>query len=298
MNKLDEIFAHKREEVARQKAAVPLAEIRTQAAAAPPPRDIVAALRGAPSRPALIAEIKRGSPSRGLLAPDFDPLRLARIYAENGATAISVLTDERYFGGSLDHLRAVAGLGLNLPLLRKDFLCDPYQVYQARAAGADAVLLIVAALAPIMLTGLHGLACSLGMAALVEVHSIAELDAALAIEPALVGINNRDLHDFTISLETTARLALRVPADVCVVAESGIHTPEDVARLREIPRPGGQRGVNAILVGEALVTAPDVGAKVRALVGPPENVDGRLTMDDDRRLPIRRGRGAAPGMED
>ena len=157
MSKLDEIFAHKRTEIASQKAALPLAEMTSLAAAAPPPRDFIAALRQARPRPALIAEIKRGSPSRGLLVADFDPLKLAAIYAENGAAAISVLTDERFFGGSLDHLRAVAqtqggraqgGRAQGLPLLRKDFMCDPYQVYQARAAGADAILLIVASLPP------------------------------------------------------------------------------------------------------------------------------------------------------
>ena len=277
MSKLDEIFAHKRAEIASQKAAVPPAEMGVLATAAPAPRDFVSALRQAPARPALIAEIKRGSPSRGLLVADFDPLRLAAIYAENGAAAISVLTDERYFGGSLDHLRAVAqqmqggraqgGRAQGLPLLRKDFVCDPYQVYQARAAGADAILLIVAALAPVLLAELLALAQGLGMAALVEVHDEAELETALASCARLIGINNRNLRDFTVSLETTLRLGRRVPTDVCLVAESGIFTAEDVARLAEVEREGGGRGVDAILVGEALVTAADVGAKVRALSG-------------------------------
>ena len=216
MSNLDEIFTHKRTEIAGQKAALPLAEMTAQAAAAPPPRDFVAALRQARARPALIAEIKRGSPSRGLLVADFDPLRLAAIYADNGATAISVLTDERFFGGSLDHLRAVArarkaGRAQGLPLLRKDFICDPYQVYQARAAGADAILLIVASLAPALLAELLTLAQDLGMAALVEVHDEAELEIALASHARLVGINNRNLHDFSVSLETTLRLGRRVP---------------------------------------------------------------------------------------
>ena len=272
MSKLDEIFAHKRAEIASQKAAVPPAEMAVLAAAAPAPRDFVSALRQAHARPALIAEIKRGSPSRGLLVADFDPLRLAAIYAENGAAAISVLTDERYFGGSLDHLRAVAqqmqgGRAQGLPLLRKDFVCDPYQVYQARTAGADAILLIVAALAPVLLAELLALAQGLGMAALVEVHDEAELETALASCARLIGINNRNLHDFTVSLETTLRLGRQVPTDVCLVAESGIFTAEDVARLAEVEREGGGRGVDAILVGEALVTAADVGAKVRALSG-------------------------------
>ena len=273
MSKLDEIFAHKRTEIASQKAAVPLAEMTALAAAAPPPRDFIAALRQARPRPALIAEIKRGSPSRGLLVADFDPLKLAAIYADNGAAAISVLTDERFFGGSLDHLRAVAGLmrtaptvvhartgaepveamrvddsaalrhaqgsasiecsssarqAQGLPLLRKDFICDPYQVYQARAAGADAILLIVASLPPPLLAELLALAHDLGMAALVETHDEAELEIALASRARLIGINNRNLHDFTVSLETTLRLGRRVPAEVCLVAESGIFTAEDV----------------------------------------------------------------------
>jgi indole-3-glycerol phosphate synthase len=276
MSKLQEIFAHKRDEVAAQKATSSLAEMQTQAEAAPPPRDFVAALRQARSRPALIAEIKRGSPSRGLLVTDFDPLRLAAIYAENGATAISVLTDERFFGGSLDHLRAVAeqariGQAQGLPLLRKDFICDTYQVYQARAAGADAILLIVAELEPELLTELLALAQGLGMAALVETHDEAELEIALASRARLIGVNNRNLHDFTISLETTLRLGRRVPSEVCLVAESGIFTTEDVARLAEVERRGGGHGVNAILVGEALVTAPNIGVKVRELAALPQS---------------------------
>lgn len=280
MSILDEIMAHKREEVARRRAEVPLERVRAAAEAAPAALDFAAALRGAGGRPALIAEIKRRSPSRGALAPDLDPLALARIYRENGAACISVLTDERYFGGSLDDLRRIReqtpvgaipcgrpaqdpGQAQGLPLLRKDFLCDPYQVYEARAAGADAVLLIVAALAPGLLRDLHALARGLGMAALIEVHSDAELETAMTCDPSLVGINNRDLHSFSVDLATTERLAQRIPAAVCVVAESGIHGPDDLARLRGIPRPGGVTGVDAILVGEALVTAGDVGAKVR-----------------------------------
>lgn len=268
MSILDDILRHKRAEIARQQMARPLAEVQALAEAAPPPLDFVAALRNAPARPALIAEIKQRSPSRGLLAPDFDPLRLARIYRENGAACISVLTDERFFGGSLAQLAGVRGQEPGIPLLRKDFICDSYQVSQARAAGADAVLLIVAALAPEQLRDLHALARALGLAALIEVHDAAELAAALAVSPALVGINNRDLRSFTVDLATTERLAARIPAGICVVAESGIHGPDDLARLAAIPRPGGARGIEAILVGEALVTAADVGAKVRELARP------------------------------
>ena len=284
MSKLDEIFAHKRTEIAGQKAALPLAELTALAAAAPPPRDFIAALRQTRPGPALIAEIKRGSPSRGLLVADFDPLRLAAIYSDNGAAAISVLTDERFFGGSLNDLRAVAEQmrsrrAQGLPLLRKDFIFDPYQVYQARAAGADAILLIVASLAPARLAELLALAHALGMAALVETHDEAELEIALASRGRLVGINNRNLHDFTVSLETTERLARRVPAEVCLVAESGIFTAEDAARLAWVEREGGGRGVDAILVGEALVTAADVAAKVRALSGTPPRLPGPPTVE-------------------
>jgi indole-3-glycerol phosphate synthase len=286
MSKLQEIFAHKRNEVAAQQATISLAEMQAQAEAAPPPRDFIAALRQARARPALIAEIKRGSPSRGLLVADFDPLKLAAIYTDNGAAAISVLTDERFFGGSLDHLRAVAEQmrsrqAQGLPLLRKDFMCDPYQVHQARAAGADAILLISASLPPPLLAELLALAHALGMAALVETHDEAELETALASRARLIGINNRNLHDFIVSLETTLRLGRRVPAEVCLVAESGIFTPKDVARLAELKREGGGRGVDAILVGEALVTAADVGAKVRELAGSPRSHQDTTAHEDE-----------------
>jgi indole-3-glycerol phosphate synthase len=288
MSRLNEIFATKRAEVAGARATLPLAELAARARAAAAPRDFVAALRSA-VRPGLIAEVKHASPSRGVLVQDFDPLRLARIYAQGGAAAISVLTDERYFRGSLDHLRAIR-TAVDLPLLRKDFVYDPYQVYEARAAGADAILLIVAALAAEQLGELHALAAELGMAALVEVHTAAELDTALALRAGLVGINARNLHDFNVSLETTRDLARRAPQQVCLVAESGIHTANDVAWLGGATRVGGGQGIDAILVGEALVTAPDVAAKVRELssasvypvrtdgapssVASPHNVDG------------------------
>ncbi len=263
MSRLNEIFETKRAEVAAACAALPLAELAARAQATPAPRDFVAALRAA-ARPGLIAEVKHASPSRGVLVAEFDPLRLAHIYAQHGAAAISVLTDERYFRGSLDHLRAIRAV-VDLPLLRKDFVCDPYQVYEARAAGADAVLLIVAALPAAQLAELHGLAAALGMAALIEVHTADELDAALTLGAGLVGINARNLHDFSVSLETTRDLAQRVPPEVCLVAESGIHTADDVAWLGQAPRSDGSQGIDAILVGEAIVTAPDVAAKVREL---------------------------------
>jgi indole-3-glycerol phosphate synthase/phosphoribosylanthranilate isomerase len=257
MSILDEVFAHKRQEVARRKHDRPLAAVRSEAARTSSPRDFVAALRSSRSRTALIAEVKRASPSRGLLAADFDPLHLAHTYQRNGAAAISVLTDERFFQGHLDHLKAIRE-EVALPILRKDFLFDPYQVYEARAAGADAVLLIVAMLGGGEMRSLHELTRMLGMAALVEVHDEEELGRALNLGPRLVGVNNRDLRTFQVDLETTARLRPLIPPELILVAESGIHTPADVARLREI-------GADAMLVGESLVVAEDTGAKVREL---------------------------------
>ena len=224
---------------------------------APPPRDLAAAVR-APGV-SLIAEIKRASPSRGLLCPDLDPEVLARTYEAFGASAISVLTDEHFFQGSLQDLHEVRH-AVHLPILRKDFVVDPYQVFQARAAGADAVLLIVAALTDAELTSLYRLVHRLAMEALVEVHNIAELERALMLGPRLVGINNRDLHSFEVRLDTTLELRPLIPSETLVVAESGIHTTADVARL-------AAGAVDAMLVGESLVRAQDVGAKVRELTG-------------------------------
>jgi len=264
MTILSEIFAHKRAEVKAQKKRVPLIELMRQIETARPPLDSVAALKARPC-PALIAEVKKGSPSKGVLIDDFDPIRLAEIYAANGAAAISVLTDEKYFGGSLDYLRQIAALNLGLPLLRKEFICDPYQIYEARAAGADAVLLIVAELSDHEVITFQSRIRKLGMAALVEVHTRAELTRAVNAGATLIGINNRDLRDFSVSLGTTRRLRPLLPAHVAVVAESGISTPADVRGLN----------VDAVLVGEALVRAEDVGAKVREL-SQTSNDGGRL----------------------
>jgi indole-3-glycerol phosphate synthase len=209
----------------------------------------------------LIAEIKRASPSRGLLAPGLDDSDLARVYAENGAAAISVLTDQRFFLGSLEALYTLRFAQTSpVPLLRKDFILGEAQLYETRAAGADAVLLIVAALPDdALLAGLHALALELGLMPLVEVHDLAELERALRLPGLrLAGINNRDLKTFDVSLETTLRLRPHIPSGICVVSESGIFTGEHAAVLAEA-------GVHAILVGEALVTAPDIGAKVREL---------------------------------
>lgn len=267
MTILDQIFTHKRKEVAQRKKILPLEEVRRAAEAAPPALDFTGALRSHPQGwPALIAEIKRASPSHGRLVEYFDPLALARLYQQNGAAAISILTDEQYFQGSLEHLRQVAALPGRPPLLRKDFLCDPYQVYEARAAGADAVLLIAAYLEGALLVDLHSLAGHLGMAALVEVHSREEIERVLALHPPLVGINNRDLRDFTVRLETALQLRPALPPGACVVAESGIHTREDVRRF-------AQAGIDAVLVGEALITAADPAAQVRSLSQPVETAE-------------------------
>jgi indole-3-glycerol phosphate synthase len=267
MSILAEIFEHKQAEVAQGMRERPLSTVRRRAEAAPHPPDSLAALTGSTGQtPALIAEVKRRSPSRGLLAESFDPVRLARLYQENGAAAVSVLTDMRYFGGSLEHLQLVAGAmdsaGVSppLPVLRKDFIFHPYQLYEARLAGAAAVLLIAALLSPAQLCDLHALALELGLQPLVEVHQEAELEAVLFCRPRLIGINNRDLRTFAVSLATTYRLRPRVPSGVTVVAESGIHTAKDIEGL-------AAAGVDAVLVGEAILRAPDVAAKVRELAG-------------------------------
>jgi indole-3-glycerol phosphate synthase len=254
---LDRILANKYSEVAQRRSSLPIERLREQAIAQAPPRDFIGALKQA-KRPALIAECKKASPSKGLLRPDYDPAQLAQTYAENGAVALSVLTDEEFFQGSLSDL-TMAREAAGLPALRKDFIVDCYQVCEARAAGADAVLLIVAALRLEQLRELHQQIIELGMTTLVEVHDEAEVDTALRFESKLIGVNNRNLYDFRVDLQTMARLRKSIPADITLVAESGIHTADDVARVRDI-------GVDAILVGEALVTAKDVGAKVRELV--------------------------------
>jgi indole-3-glycerol phosphate synthase len=265
MTILDTIFSHKKLEVAAAQQARPLSVVRAEAEAMPAATDFVRQLRitNHESRPALIAEIKKASPSKGLLCPDFDPLRLARLYAENGAAALSVLTDEKFFQGHLDYLRQIHAALPQMPLLRKDFILDPYQVYEARAAGASAVLLIAAYLEAQLLADLHALILELGMSPLVEIHDVAELRIANGLSGVrLIGVNNRDLKDFSVRLETCLELRGSVAPEVCFVAESGIHTRADVARLRAA-------GVDAMLIGEALVTAGDVGAKVKELV----NVD-------------------------
>jgi indole-3-glycerol phosphate synthase len=259
MSILHEIFAHKRAEVTAAKNRLPIHLLESRVQDAPDPEDILAALTGrSGTPPRLIAEVKHRSPSKGILCPDFDPLRLARSYAEHGTAAISVLTDKKYFGGSLRYLREIAALDLGLPLLRKDFIFDVYQLLEARLAGASAVLLIVAMLSDKQLQTLLVATRQLGMEALVETHDRDEIEKALNVGARLIGINNRNLHTFEVSLETTLGLCPEIPPDVVVVAESGIHAPEDVARLTAAQ-------VNAMLIGESLVTAEDIGAKLRSL---------------------------------
>ncbi len=261
MSILGEIFARKKVEVESCQQTCPLSEVRSQAEAASPTLDFVGAL-GRGHVPALIAEIKRTSPSKGVLLEHLDPVRLAGVYATNGAAAISILTDRHYFRGTLDDLADVRHQFPSMPLLRKDFIFHPYQVYEARAAGTDALLLIVAGLEKVQLADLQALANELGMAALVEVHTQPELEVALSASSKLVGINNRDLHTFQTNLETTLKLSPSIPPGITVVSESGIRTAADVHRL-------AQAGVQAILVGEALVTASDPAAKVRELASIP-----------------------------
>ena len=269
---LDDIVEAKTEELAERKQTVPLTtlqeRIRVQFFEEP---DFTAALKGNGVR--LIAEVKKASPSRGVICPNFDPIELARTYAQSGASAISVLTEERYFGGSLEHLSAISQEMENLrvggaevdrkeriiPVLRKDFIFDPYQVYESKAYGAAALLLIVTILSNNQLTELLTLSHELGMKCLVEVHNEAEMERAVMSGAQIIGINNRDLKTFAIDLETTRRLRPLIPQDRIVVSESGIKDRGDVQKLQ-------QWGVDAMLVGEALVAAGDVAEKVRELL--------------------------------
>jgi len=256
---LGKIVADVKIDLAEKKKRVPLAEIAKIATVQPQPLDFAAALRGNKVR--LIAEVKKASPSKGIICPDFNPVNIAKIYAANGAAAISVLTEPKYFQGSLDYLRDIkkALAAKPLPLLRKDFIFDPYQVFEARAYGADCLLLIVAVLSPAQLFELLQLSRQLGMMNLVEVHNTVELEIALNSGAAVIGINNRDLNTFKVDLKTTSVLRPLIPADRLVVSESGIKTRKDIQQLQEW-------GVNAALIGEALMTSHDIAAKMKELL--------------------------------
>ncbi|MCH7617368.1 MAG: indole-3-glycerol phosphate synthase TrpC [Chloroflexi bacterium] len=256
---LDRIVADKRDELTAALERVPLAEMRRQAEAAPAPRGFAKALRG--PKISLIAEAKKASPSRGVLRADFDPVWLAGRYTEGGAAAISVLTDEKHFQGSLGYMRAVReALPQGPPILRKDFTIDPYHLYEARANGADAVLLIASILADSLLRDLMATAEALGLDALIEVHEERELARAPVTDAPLIGITNRDLRTFNVDLATTERLRPLAPPNATIVSESGIFTREDMIRLE-------RAGVDAVLIGEGVVTAPDPADKIRELLG-------------------------------
>ncbi len=258
---LRRILGRKVEEVAERSARLGLRELKAQAESAPEPRGFCARLSDhiAAGRAGVIAEVKKASPSKGLLRDPFEPAEIARSYALGGASCLSVLTDRDFFQGSEDYLRQ-AREACTLPVLRKDFTIDPWQVYEARAIGADCILLIVAALGDSMLAELHALALDLGMDVLVEVHDREELDRALAIHPPLLGINNRDLRNFHTDIQTTLAMKADVPEDCLLITESGIHGRDDVDLLR------GQ-GVHGFLVGEAFMRAEDPGGKLRELFG-------------------------------
>jgi indole-3-glycerol phosphate synthase len=261
MNRLETILANKQKEIEERLQTVPLERLEQDILRTPPPPDFREALRrpaGASVR--LIAEIKRSSPSRGHMASITNPIELARCYQQNGASAISVLTDVRFFSGSLDDLRALAALPHHPPLLRKDFILHPMQVLEARAAGASAVLLIAACLSPASLHSLMTYASDLGMSTLVEVHNEAELERVLPFQPEVIGINNRDLRTFEVHPETALHLLPLIPSSIVRVAESGIHTREDARRFADA-------GFDALLVGEALVTAEKPGEKIKELIG-------------------------------
>ena len=258
---LARILAAKAKEVAAAKAQRPLAALAEEARGQPPPRDFTGAVRVkiAAGAPAVVAESKKASPSRGVLRPIYDPAAIARRYEAAGAACLSVLTDRDYFQGAPEHLRA-ARAACSLPVLRKDFVVDEYQVAEARAMGADCILLIVAALDDARLAALEAAAGAFGMAVLAEVHDARELERALSLATPLIGVNNRDLRSFEVRLETTLDLLPRVPPDRIVITESGILGPADVARMR-------QAGVQAFLVGEAFMRAADPGAALAALFG-------------------------------
>ena len=258
---LNKILATKREEIAKASAIKSLKEIHEEALAQPEPRDFVGNLakKDAANLPAVIAEIKKASPSKGVIREDFNPAEIAKSYEQAGAACLSVLTDEQYFQGSAAYLKQARD-ACSLPVLRKDFMIDPYQVVEARAMGADCILLIAAALELKQMQLLEDISHELGMAVLVEVHNQKELDLALELGTPLVGINNRNLRTFDVTLQTTLDLLKNLPHDRFVITESGIFTPEDVALMRD-------NNVNGFLVGEAFMRQPDPGAEFKKVFG-------------------------------
>lgn len=256
---LDQILINTQRELEARKKTTPLPELQKVALAQPPPLDLASALHGDDIK--LIAEVKRASPSRGVIRANFDPVQIAQTYADNGAAAISVLTEPRYFHGSLNHLKVIRkALGnKRLPLLRKDFISDPYQIYESRAYGADSLLLIVAILTPEQLAELVRLSHELNMSCVVEVHHEAEVEIALRSQARIIGINNRDLKTFTVDLTITERLRSLIPPDRIVVSESGINSRDDIAKLKKW-------GVDAVLAGESLMSAPDIAVKMKELL--------------------------------
>jgi indole-3-glycerol phosphate synthase len=258
---LDVIMAWKRQEVPKQMAEVSLAQVKAFSALAPAPLDFAAAITAKPGV-SLIAEVKRASPSRGLIARDWDPELIAETYVSGGAAAISCLTDSRFFQGSLEYLTGIKerlrARGTQVPVLRKDFIYHEYQIYEARMAGADAILLIVAVLSDNDLAALYRLAASLGMHALVEVHDETEMERALALDAVIIGVNNRNLRTFEVDIETTGRLRAKIPAGKIVVGESGIRNADDVRRM-------GEMRCDAILVGETFCKLPQVERRAKVM---------------------------------
>lgn len=253
---LEGIVNAKRREVSSRKRIAPLSRLSGTMKDLPPPRDFMRTINRLPC--SIIAEVKKRSPSKGRIRGDFDPLKIAALYQENGAAAVSVLTDEEFFGGNRTYLSGIREV-VDIPLLRKDFIIDPYQIYETRALGGDALLLI-ASLLEGQLKEYIRLAQKVGLAVLVEIHTREELEKALAADAEIIGINNRDLKTFSTDLRTTLKLAPSIPEDRIVVSESGINTREDIETLM-------QAGVHSFLVGEALMRAEDIGRKLRELLG-------------------------------
>jgi len=258
---LDKIFAYKKEEIEHFKRQHRLEDLKEKVRDLPPTRAFLGNLRKPPAEFAIISEVKRKSPSKGVLRENFKPVEIAQDYASHGAAAISVLTDEHFFGGHLDHLRDIRGQ-VSIPLLRKDFLWESYQVYAAREAGADAILLIAAMLEKSQIVDLQGLAGDLGMDILLEVHDDREADLATSLNARLVGVNNRDLQSFKVDVKTTERLLPRLPKQALVVSESGLDSRKVLQELRS-------KGVGAFLIGEAFVKAPSPGRALQQLLTAP-----------------------------